>query len=415
MTRFSGKPYASCPLASQHERLCSHCLAPSTSAALKRCTRCNWARYCGAVCQRADWTAHKHECSALSDQHSTIRRLPDSALTDMLLTARAMWRRHLSKGQVDDDAFDAMEDGVASKQDHELGKLAASIPGLLPPVSDPADTAAKLIAAFTRNNFGVLNELLSVVAAGCYPHAALLNHSCAPNCVLAFDGDRIEIRTTRPVARGEELTHSYVDLCLTTAERREILRGRYGFDCSCQRCTRGLSTSTGDDVEVLMTAPNARASESVDYALERSACLLDTAAREESDEEESRLTMLALKLRRDACHPLNTRLYEAEGRALTIALATGDMAVALACCRNAVTFLEAVLAHVPAHPLLALQRFTLADLESACGNASRAQATMEACASALELTAATHSTLRGQARERLRELRASDKASDTPS
>ena len=50
------------------------------------------------------------------------------------------------------------------------------------------------ISTFGRNNFGVLSELLSLVGAGCYPPAALLNHSCAPSCALAFDGATLEVR-----------------------------------------------------------------------------------------------------------------------------------------------------------------------------------------------------------------------------
>ena len=62
--------------------------------------------------------------------------------------------------------------------------------------------AAAVVAAFRGNNFGILNDLLSVVGAGCFPATALLNHSCAPNCVLAFDGSSVEVRTLAPVAVG---------------------------------------------------------------------------------------------------------------------------------------------------------------------------------------------------------------------
>ena len=60
--------------------------------------------------------------------------------------------------------------------------------------------------------------------------------------------------------------------------------------------------------------------------------------------------------------------YEAECATLTCALAVGDLPTALECCRQAVAFLETALSHVPSHPLLALQRFTLSDLELACAN-----------------------------------------------
>ena len=73
----------------------------------------------------------------------------------------------------------------------------------------------------------------------------------------------------------------------------------------------------------------------------------------------------------------------------------------------------------PCHPLLALQRFTLCDLELACTDleqsteephgashgAHEALRQMEACSAAVEVGCATHSELRLQATERLEDLR----------
>ena len=91
--------------------------------------------------------------------------------------------------------------------------------------------------------------------------------------------------------------------------------------------------------------------------------------------------------------------------ALTTALALDELETARACCRHVVAFLEVALGGVPAHPLLALQRFTLADLESACDDPAAALQAMEACAATLMLTAATHSALRQQALDNLDAMR----------
>ena len=63
----------------------------------------------------------------------------------------------------------------------------------------------------------------------------------------------------------------------------------------------------------------------------------------------------ALALRRRLCHPLSSARYEAEGAALTLSLALGDLPGALECCRHAVAFLRAALSHLPCHPVLCLQ------------------------------------------------------------
>jgi [histone H3]-lysine4/36 N-trimethyltransferase SMYD len=413
---FSGKPYAAVPLPSLRERHCTACLRACVGTAkLLRCSRCRWTRYCSAACQKSDWALHKHECAALADGSSQLHQLSDAPLADVLLTGRCLWRRHdattASSCGVEDAAFDQLETGVPCDSDRALGVLAAGVPGLLPPAASGAaasEGAAQLICAFGRNNFGVLNDLLSVVGAGCYPRAAILNHSCAPNCALAFNGHAVEVRTMRAVAAGDELCHSYVELCQPTAARRAALSARYGFVCDCARCVDGLRTATGEDIDVLMTAlvdgsPNMGAGGCGE--LERSAELLAAAAQATNEPEELRLTLEALQVRRELCHPLSVARYMAEGRALTTALALDELETARACCRHVVTFLEAALGGVPAHPLLALQRFTLADLESACDEPAAALQAMEACAATLVLTAATHSPLRLQALDNLEAMR----------
>jgi hypothetical protein len=40
--------------------------------------------------------------------------------------------------------------------------------------------------SFKSITFGILNSLHETIAQGVFPHAALLNHSCDPNCILRF-------------------------------------------------------------------------------------------------------------------------------------------------------------------------------------------------------------------------------------
>jgi len=322
----------------------------------------------------------------------------EAVVAELLLAGRCLWRRHAEPNGPAAQSFDNLAPGPALGSDLALGSKAVAL-GLVPPEVTAAQVAG-LLAAFRANNFGVLDSLLHVVGAACYPTTALLNHSCAPNCVLTYAGNRVEVRTLCEVAAGTELCHSYVELCQPTAVRQRVLAEGYGFACRCARCVDGLSHD-GRSVDDLMTGGADHGSEA---ELERPLSLLRRAAAEEDLEREAELVQEALSSLRRLCHPCSLVRYSAEGSALGLALARGEVAEARECCRNAVQFLEAALSHCPRHPLLALQRFTLADLYEACGDVRAALATMQACAQALEATHGPGDELRQQAIARVEEL-----------
>ena len=50
---------------------CSHC--GTQRAALKRCSRCKQASYCGAECQNAAWKGHRKTCLTLEEVLEKVR------------------------------------------------------------------------------------------------------------------------------------------------------------------------------------------------------------------------------------------------------------------------------------------------------------------------------------------------------
>ena len=78
-------------------------------------------------------------------------------------------------------AFDGMEGCDASPGDAELGEVAAEVPGFLPPGATAAHVVA-MLGSFRRNQFGIIDGVHETVAVGCFPVAALTNHSCHPSC-----------------------------------------------------------------------------------------------------------------------------------------------------------------------------------------------------------------------------------------
>jgi hypothetical protein len=122
--------------------------------------------------------------------------------------------------------------------------------------SDLEDQLEGDMRRFRANNFGVTDSMVRVVASAAYPLGALLNHSCAPNCLLryGFSGSStssslggagrrsheppvMEIVAARDIPKREELTHSYVELVSPMQSRRASLREIFGFDCHCTGCS----------------------------------------------------------------------------------------------------------------------------------------------------------------------------------
>ena len=69
--------------------------------------------------------------------------------------------------------------------------------------------------------------------SGVYRHVAMLNHDDYPNCAkfLPTDGRSFsEVRTTRPVQKGETLTISYISRTVSHASRRKLLWEQHRFD-----------------------------------------------------------------------------------------------------------------------------------------------------------------------------------------
>ena len=82
-----------------------------------------------------------------------------------------------------------------------------------------------------------------------YLLAAMMSHSCIPNTEQAIhslaDGLKFELRATRPIARGEQITITYTELLAPTAVRQFELLNSKLFLCSCRRCTDPSELGSG--------------------------------------------------------------------------------------------------------------------------------------------------------------------------
>ncbi|CZT24363.1 uncharacterized protein RCC_10088 [Ramularia collo-cygni] len=77
---------------------------------------------------------------------------------------------------------------------------------------------------------------------GIFPLVSRINHSCRPNAQHAWNEElkSMLVHAVREISAGEELTLSYLNGG-PSAQRKQILKDNFRFDCACELCC--LSTS----------------------------------------------------------------------------------------------------------------------------------------------------------------------------
>jgi hypothetical protein len=346
----------------------------------------------------ADHPYHKVECVKLfakDDEYNSYQNEEEMAL--MIRTQLALTRLspycHV-------DSFNARGIGIVQCSSHHWDQMVqaqgdsvpAELVGVLPTIikgwteTNIHDSWKK----FQANNFGITNSLHSIVGQGVYPHAAILNHSCNPNCLLRYkDGIIMEIVAARDIRMGEELTHSYVDLIKDTPTRRRHLMKLHGFLCQCQRCRGDLKVNLpkktaitpkalydaiverygmaycGDsERENMASWDDVEIDEALTQYATTSVTRIESLQHTLNTENNSRIKLLRREvfMLEETKPPLHLALYEARGNLLSELLLEGRMEEALQQCKAIVAILLVAFANFPNHPILGLQLYTMSDL-----------------------------------------------------
>ncbi|KAK2920352.1 hypothetical protein Q8A73_002556 [Channa argus] len=241
----SAEPLACCVSNKVSRDVCHHCFTRRET--LLRCSQCKMARYCNVTCQKQAWSGHKRECKCLQ---SILPRIPTDSVR---LTARLIFALlNPSKGSSEElYTLEEHESNLSSMSEQkkqglsqlasmlelyvqqEAPNLAQEMTSALPPsCRDPLS----LIAKVTCNCFTISDGELQETGVGLYPSLSLLNHDCRPNCVMVFEGTKLQLRAVRDINPAEELTISYIETLSLTEDRQRQLEDQYHFTCHCQRC-----------------------------------------------------------------------------------------------------------------------------------------------------------------------------------
>lgn len=393
---------------SQCHRYCSFCTSsfPEEHKG-KRCLGgCEYTYYCSRDCQLKDYSIHKYTCKKYHTILGNAVKLyvtnenvnhdmaafsfQDFPWEDFMLARKVyiklcndanisvkkqqsvkdvslpMQIQSLSEG-VD---FDSSNSCSRYAGERALALIVAASFQLDPDGAIPYFES--LLCRFRCNNFGIQNAMQTVIGHGVFPIGAILNHACDPNCILTYSGNMQVIRTISSVKEGEELFHSYTDVCQPTIVRKEHLQMTYGFECLCSRC-RGEGRWT--DIENSLTSTlqggfmeneKMLVERAIQTAIQISADNLDDDIENVRREYDCLRTALSIQKRK--LGPFHLERYKTECLALCASmLLNGGEVIEHA--ENAVKFLGHVCNKY--HPLVLLQEMTLAELYLANGNLSK--------------------------------------------
>ena len=224
------------------------------SGRLMRCSKTKIVRYAGTQAQKNSWKQYMR-----LESDVLVNVAPKLPTPTVRLACRLIWRRAL-EGETDasrlidslEDHWDALPDARKVELAHmgAFARFVLSSRTSLPRDPDMAEAdekrMTKLLAILSCNvhtiQSATTNECLGI---GLFPVASLANHACEPNCVQSFRGRRIVFRALRPIAPGDELCITYIDLLSYFWDRRNALLTHYCFDVWPRMDAAGVEVGEG--------------------------------------------------------------------------------------------------------------------------------------------------------------------------
>jgi len=408
------KPFSTVLFRSHAHRFCSSCCLQfsivdsskhgrQTDRRGRRCLGgCEYTFYCSKECQLNDFSIHKYTCKryqkVIKDAvrlYTQIQRANEEfPWEDFMLTRKVYIRLCLDSGvdfknvhsvtdiDMPEDIQSLVETSRSSDNNvHDnQSVLAMAVASSFPLEPNGAvEFFERLLHKFKCNNFGIMDPLQFVIGHGVYPRGAILNHSCCPNCILIYEGNEQVIRTIQPVKDGEELYHSYTDVCEPTSIRQEHLQMIYGFQCDCDRCK---AIGRWKAVEDALAEDFGLSSEDQIYVQQCIQSAQEFSTDDDADHDDDMEDLnrqyhslcQALDILRIKLGKYHLERYKTECLALSTALMMG-VEDTISHAEHVVNFLRFVYSEY--HPLLLLQQMTLAELLYVHGRLSVAEKQLE--------------------------------------
>lgn len=130
-----------------------------------------------------------------------------------------------------------------------------------PQVCTPSESSLRVLEVLEiRVNQHLFEVLLQIWIHNCFEHSesplgystyfmsSFYSHSCRPNAVWHYEGERYVLRARMPIDKGDEVTITYIAeeaLMASAVTRKTSLVNTKGFVCTCERCIADHDKSRG--------------------------------------------------------------------------------------------------------------------------------------------------------------------------
>lgn len=211
-----------------------------------RCTGCNWP-VCNKKCQES--SLHKAECGAMKNkllkENSDINSLEKNKNMAAIAPLRCLLLKLLSPSNY--EIMRSLPPPNASKEQEDQIKTVV-IPFIQNTVQLQVEEKdiAEVSKIFEVHSIEITKEEGTVNCRGIYPVATLLKQDCKPNTKHAFqrDNNQLVLIATVPIAKGDIITTSHVELLWGTLTRRAYLLENKNIACTCVRCADNTEFGT---------------------------------------------------------------------------------------------------------------------------------------------------------------------------
>jgi SET and MYND domain-containing protein len=271
---YQARPWISVVADSFMRSVCSHCFKSTTDEMQGgadagpapdlpfSCPSCAACGYCSVKCKEAAANVHAKECVSVAQVVKMTAGKTESRGPRMIIRALAQRAVDLEGGDAEAERkrqlnlptfvdvcelVDHMNDLPPHKQ-KEFLSIAAGVGSL--PIGKGVGRAelVRLVATLRCNSQAVV-DVANQRKGDVLIAPADFNHSCTPNCTVAFYGNTMQVRALTEIEPDEELTIQYTDLYLPRAERRNKLESSHCFSCACPRCTEQGNQTADQRVE----------------------------------------------------------------------------------------------------------------------------------------------------------------------